>query len=112
MDTRDGGVAESIVFFVDELARCRPTYSIVSLERIRHFFDVAGLVSVLALDKDQWGHSIRGIYETGIDVDGYLRWFIDVEYRLPKVPIGSFVAFLSEQYQLREILQKLGAQIS
>ena len=95
-------------FFVDELDRCRPTYTVELLERIKHFFDVEGLVFVLSLDKEQLGHSIRAVYGAGIDVDGYLRRFIDLEYRLPRGKGGNFVAFLAEQYQLRETVQRSG----
>lgn len=106
--TKDGGIAKRIVFFVDELDRCRPTYSIALLERIKHFFDVEGLAFVLSLDKNQLSYSICAVYGSGIDVDGYLRRFIDIEYQLPTVSTGNFVAFLAEQYQLRESLQRIG----
>jgi KAP family P-loop domain len=95
-----------VVFFVDELDRCRPTYTVELLERIKHFFDVEGLAFVLSLDKEQLGHSIQAVYGAGIDVDGYLRRFIDLEYRLPKGKSYNFVAFLADQYQLRETVRR------
>lgn len=105
---QNDGISRPVVFFVDELDRCRPTYTVELLERIKHFFDVEGLVFVLSLDKEQLGHSIRAVYGAGIDVDGYLRRFIDLEYRLPKGKSGNFVAFLAEQYQLRETVHRAG----
>ena len=56
-----------VVIFVDELDRCRPTYAIALLERIKHLFNIEGLVFVLALDKEQLGHSIGAVYGNGID---------------------------------------------
>lgn len=97
-----------VVFFVDELDRCRPTYTVELLERIKHFFDVEGLVFVLSLDKEQLGHSIRAVYGAGLDVDGYLRRFIDLEYRFPQRSGVNFVHFLVEHYQLAETLKKIG----
>ena len=105
---QNDGISRPVVFFVDELDRCRPTYTVELLERIKHFFDVEGLVFVLSLDKEQLGHSIRAVYGSGIDVDGYLRRFIDLEYQLPKGKSGNFVAFLAEQYQLRETVHRAG----
>lgn len=105
---QNDGANRPVVFFVDELDRCRPTYTVELLERIKHFFDVEGLIFVLSLDKEQLGHSIRAVYGAGIDVDGYLRRFLDLEYRLPKEKSGNFVAFLAEQYQLRETVQRSG----
>ncbi|HJT20372.1 MAG TPA: P-loop NTPase fold protein [Nitrospira sp.] len=104
----EDGSKERLVFIVDELDRCRPTYTVELLERIKHFFDVDGLIFVLALDKEQLGHSIRAVYGAGIDVDGYLRRFLDLEYKLPSVANAKFVVYLSEQYQLAEALRRAG----
>lgn len=98
-----------VVFFVDELDRCRPTYTVELLERIKHFFDVEGLVFVLSLDKEQLGHSIRSVYGSGLNVNGYLRRFIDLEYQLPKGSEINFAYFLAEQYQLTETLKRIGS---
>lgn len=62
LSKQNDGANKPVVFFVDELDRCRPTYTVELLERIKHFFDVEGLVFVLSLDKEQLGHSIRGGY--------------------------------------------------
>ncbi|WP_353571622.1 P-loop NTPase fold protein [Candidatus Albibeggiatoa sp. nov. BB20] len=71
-----------LVIFVDELDRCRPTYAIELLERIKHLFDIKGLVFVLSLDKEQLSHSIKAVYGQDMDSEGYLKRFIDIEYRL------------------------------
>jgi len=39
-----------LVFFVDELDRCRPPYAIELLERIKHFFGIEEIVFVLAVE--------------------------------------------------------------
>ena len=73
---------KTVIIFVDELDRCRPSYAIELLERIKHLFNIGGLVFVLALDREQLGHSIKAVYGNGIDSDGYLRRFVDFEYQL------------------------------
>jgi hypothetical protein len=70
-----------LVIFIDELDRCRPTYAIELLERIKHIFDQKGIIFVLAMDREQLCHSIGAVYG-GIDAVGYLRRFIDLEYKL------------------------------
>lgn len=82
---------EQLIIFVDELDRCRPSYAIELLERIKHLFNIDGLVFLLALDKEQLGHSIRAVYGNGIDSDGYLRRFIDFEYQLKKPNIENYI---------------------
>lgn len=83
-----------LVFFIDELDRCRPTYAVELLERVKHLFNIPGIFFVLTLDKDQIGHSIRALYGTGMNVDGYLRRFIDLEYLLPAPSTESFCKYL------------------
>ncbi len=58
LNSSDQKPPRPLVFFIDEMDRCRPTYAIELLERIKHFFDVEGIVFVLAMDKTQLGHSI------------------------------------------------------
>lgn len=91
-----------LIFFTDELDRCRPTYAIDLLEKVKHLFNVEGIIFVLAIDKVQIGHSIRSIYGSGMDVDGYPRRFIDLEYRLPASPRVNFHASLYDRFNLLE----------
>lgn len=89
-----------LVIFVDELDRCRPTYAIQLLERIKHLFDQAGVVFVLSLDREQLCHSIRAVYGEGLDAAGYLRRFIDVEYSLAKPDPNDYIKQLKESFGL------------
>jgi len=89
-----------MVIFVDELDRCRPTYAIQLLERIKHLFDQAGVVFVLSLDREQLCHSIRAVYGEGLDAAGYLRRFIDVEYMLAKPDPEAYIEQLKESFGL------------
>lgn len=88
-----------LIFFVDELDRCRPDYAVETLEKIKHFFSVEGIVFVLSIDKDQLGNSIRGFYGSDrIDSDEYLRRFIDIEYHLPDPEIESYTRYMFDYY--------------
>lgn len=94
-----------VVIFVDELDRCRPTYAILLLERIKHLFSIDGLVFVLALDKTQLGHSISAVYGDGIDSNGYLRRFIDFEYQLKTPEIKEYIDSLFTGLSLNEFFE-------
>jgi len=78
-----GESADPIVFFVDELDRCRPDFAVRVLERLKHFFDVEGLVFVLLLNRSQLEAAIRGIYGTDTDAPGYLSKFFQLSLNLP-----------------------------
>lgn len=101
-ETVDGN-KRPLVFFIDELDRCKPTYAIELLERVKHLFSVPGVIFVLVVDKGQLAHSIRSLYGVGMNVDGYLRRFIDLEYQLPKASVDEYCNFLFDEFGLREL---------
>ncbi|MDR2874428.1 MAG: KAP family NTPase, partial [Methylobacillus sp.] len=81
-----------VVLIIDELDRCRPTFAVAMLERIKHFFNVPGLVFVLSLDLEQLKASTHKVYGAELDATEYLRRFIDLELRLPQEDnIGDMV---------------------
>lgn len=89
-----------LIFIVDELDRCRPSYSVEVLEQIKHFFSVSGIVFVLSIDKKHLGSSINGYYGSeSIDSFEYLRRFIDLEFSLPSPNIKKFNKYLYEYYE-------------
>ncbi|HBX50381.1 MAG: hypothetical protein A2275_17330 [Bacteroidetes bacterium RIFOXYA12_FULL_35_11] len=89
-----------IVFFIDELDRCRPDYAVQILENVKHFFSVSGIVFVLSIDKIQLSHAIRGFYGSDkINSDEYLRRFIDVEYSIPEPNTKDFCKYLFDFFE-------------
>lgn len=93
-----------LVFIIDELDRCRPTFAIELLERIKHVFDIPHLVFVLGIDRNQLSSSVQAVYGS-IDVDGYLRRFFDVEFELPAADSALFCKHLMERHDLASYFQ-------
>jgi hypothetical protein len=97
VDTIEGD--KPIIFLVDELDRCRPDYAVSLLEQIKHLFSVPKIVFVLAIDKEQLGHAIRGVYGSDrLNADEYLRRFIDLEYKIPRPDTREFVSYLYDYF--------------
>lgn len=71
-----------VYILIDELDRCRPTYAIELLERVKHFFNVPGCRFVIATDTKQLAHSVKAVYGSGFDSVEYLKRFFDVEFSL------------------------------
>lgn len=82
---------KKLIFFIDELDRCRPSFAIELLETIKHLFSVSGVVFVVSLDKQQLSHSVATIYGQNMDTDGYLRRFFDVDYKLPNANKSKYM---------------------
>jgi hypothetical protein len=96
----NSGKKPTLVFFIDELDRCRPTFAIELLERIKHLFDVPNITFVLSLDKKQLEASTAAVYGQGIDAPEYLRRFIDLEYGIPRSKAKKFTENLFARFGL------------
>lgn len=69
---------KAIVIVVDELDRCLPNYAIKVMERLHHLFDgIENITVILSVDSEQLNYSVQQIYGDNVDVDKYLRKFID-----------------------------------
>lgn len=96
-----GNDDKPLVFFIDELDRCRPTYAVEVLEQIKHLFAVRGIVFVLSIDKNHLASAVKGVYGSeSINTDEYLRRFIDLEYSLPAPSNKAFCAYLFEYFSM------------
>ena len=74
-----------LIFLIDELDRCNPTFAVKTLERIKHLFEVPNIVYIIAIDNVQLCHSIRGYYGSEkFDAEDYLRRFFKYQYDLPQ----------------------------
>jgi hypothetical protein len=92
------GKKANMVVFVDEVDRCRPTFAVELLERIKHLFNVQNILFVISLDKAQLSVSLAAIYGVGINSNEYLRRFIDLEYTLPKPNPKAFTRHLFARF--------------
>lgn len=102
-----------VVFFIDELDRCRPNYAVEVLETVKHLFNVSGIVFVLSIDKEQLGHAVKGVYGSeNLNVNEYLRRFIDLEYSIPDPNFQNFIEYLYKYYEFNEFFEDSGRQTS
>lgn len=93
-----------LLIFIDELDRCRPDFAVELLERIKHLFDVPGIVFILAIDPEQLESSIRSLYGSDMDAPGYLRRFIDLRLQLPRPEGGNYLQYLYTQNGTKGVL--------
>ena len=94
-----------VVVLIDELDRCRPTYAIELLETAKHIFGVDQVVFVLAVNREQLGHSVKALYGGEFDAEGYLRRFFDIDFRLPAPDRKKFIRNSLELIGVDEFLK-------
>lgn len=80
---------------IDELDRCRPTYAVALLERVKHLFEVDGIVFIFATNADQLRHSITGAYGPEFDGFRYLKRFFDRTYVFERPTLDQLVGRLA-----------------
>ncbi|MEB3900962.1 KAP family NTPase [Pseudomonas putida] len=91
------GLKAPAFIFIDELDRCRPTYAIELLERIKHFFELEDCRFVIASDSVQLAHAIRSVYGAGFASERYLNRFFDAEFNLDNGNIFALVQSILPQ---------------
>lgn len=94
-----------LIFFIDELDRCRPSYAIELLERVKHLFDVPNIVFVLSIDKKQLEAITAAVYGERIDAPEYLRRFIDLEYALPALHTKNYTRELIKRFEFKDFFE-------
>ncbi|MBS7564651.1 hypothetical protein KHS38_09550 [Mucilaginibacter sp. Bleaf8] len=97
---RNNGEGKPIIFIVDELDRCRPSYAVEVLEQVKHFFNVPNIIFILSIDKVQLSNSIKGFYGSEqFDSTEYLKRFIDLEFRMPLPNRKAFLNYLFSYFE-------------
>ena len=90
---------KSIIFIVDELDRCMPSYAIKVLERLHHLFDrIDNVTIIISIDRTQLEHSIQQIYGTEVNVDKYLKKFINFSLFLDKGNLNASFRVKYKEY--------------
>lgn len=103
---------KSILLIVDELDRCLPSYAIKVLERLHHLFDgIDNITVIISIDKKQLEHSIQQIYGNEVNVDKYLKKFINFSLTLDNGTLNSnfqnkYISYFGQFASLKETDKK------
>lgn len=93
---------QNLIIFIDELDRCRPTYAIEVLERMKHLFDIERVVFVIGINRKQLSKSLQGVYGPSFDGEHYLKRFIDLDYHLTIPDLGGYVKIRLNQNDITQ----------
>jgi hypothetical protein len=97
-----------LVIIVDELDRCRPSFALKLLERIKHFFAVPNVHFVLGVHLAQLRNSVKVAYGADINANLYLQKFVQVtihlldhEQRSHQWAITKYLNYLIEKLEIK-----------
>ena len=66
---------QKLVIFIDELDRCKPSYALEMLERIKHYFDDDRIIFIVSVNKEQLIHTILNYYGNGFRIQNFIPCF-------------------------------------
>ena len=92
-DFLDSVLAEKgnrLVIFIDELDRCKPSYAVQLLERIKHYFSNDRITFVFSINTSELQHTIKRYYGNDFDSGRYLDRFFDLRISLPPANMRSY----------------------
>lgn len=72
-----------LVVFIDELDRCRPSFAIRLLERIKHYIQDERITFVFSVNLEQLQHTVQHYYGNNFDACRYLDRFFNLRISLP-----------------------------
>ena len=84
-----------LLIIVDELDRCKPSFAVALLERMKHYFSNEHVTFLFALNESALCHTINKTYGEQYDSTRYLDRFFDLTTTLPPVNIDAFSRYIS-----------------
>lgn len=83
-----------LVIFIDELDRCKPSYSVQLLERIKHYFNNERITFAFSINTEELQHTINRYYGDGFDSCKYLDRFFDLKLSLPPINLDKYFEYI------------------
>ena len=71
-----------VIIFIDELDRCKPSFAVKLLERIKHYFDNDKIMFVFSVNFLELQHTIKSYYGDNLNASKYIDRFFDLHLSL------------------------------
>lgn len=81
---------ERLVVFIDELDRCKPSFSVDFLEKIKHYFYNDKITFVFSINSEELQNTIKKYYGESFDGYKYLSKLFDLYIELPKANLTNY----------------------
>jgi hypothetical protein len=97
-----------LVVIIDELDRCKPSYAVQLLERIKHYFDDERVTFVFSINTEQLQHTIKRYYGNEFAASRYLDRFFDLRISLPQPNLQKYyqtIAFEETSYTFDQMCE-------
>ncbi|MCL1914448.1 MAG: KAP family NTPase [Eubacteriaceae bacterium] len=80
-----------LIIIIDELDRCKPTYAVKLLERMRHYIVDDRITVLLSTNLKELQHTIGALYGTEFNATRYVSKFFDSRLILPNIDVDKYI---------------------
>ena len=107
--------ANRMVIFIDELDRCKPTFAVSLLERIKHYFINEKVTFVFSVNVEELQYTIKQVYGAGFNASRYLDRFFDLRLQLSPPNLEKYyesIGMDSPEYVYNEVIKEITKRYS
>lgn len=90
---------KKLLFIVDELDRCKPSFAVHLIETLKHFFSNDNIVFIVSTNNEQLSYTINNYYGANFDGYSYLNKFYDLIIELDEIDKEKY---LSKVYSINK----------
>ena len=83
---------KDILFVIDDLDRCNPSFAVNLLESIKHHFTSEHVVFIICANNSELQHTIKKYYGEQFNGMEYLNRFYDIIFSLPTPDVKQYLA--------------------
>lgn len=102
---------DKLIFIVDDLDRCRPDFAIKTLEAVKHFFDIEGLIIVMPINQNRLRICVDAFYQISSEArqklgnkEDYLQKFFNEIIDIPNL---NYEKICSDHITKKEFIKNL-----
>lgn len=97
-----------LVLVVDDMDRCKPDIAVKTLEVIKHFFDIEGLIVIIPVGKNRLTKYINAFYglptDSKEDKEEYLQKFLNETIQIPEL---NYLKICKDKITVKDFTQNL-----
>ena len=84
---------KKVLFIIDDLDRCRPTFAVELLEAIKHSFNSNNALFIICANNEQLQYTIKKYYGESFNGYEYLDRFYDLVINLPEPDVERYIKY-------------------
>lgn len=101
-----------LIIFIDELDRCKPSFAIDLLERIKHYLRLPNVIFIFTVNISELSATVKQVYGSDYNGGEYLNRFFDDIQEIPHISLKTYslVNLNKDDRITKNLLEKVDTQ--